>query len=295
MNRERYNFSIITPIVMAGANKDMVELRTQSIKGILRWWFRFYKSSFLGMEELRKVESDVFGSTENAALFSMQLVNEPTQAYDTYLCMNDRRKRGEKNAAKNYNAIKRRAYSPPHTFQLDFRSFPHFKYNEELENSLMLLSLFGGIGARWRRGFGSVQIENENFSFNGENLEKMAADIKSKIKKLKGNLKQNNFINILNTKIYLIKPKNNFFNSWDLAMDDLRDNFYRKLKKNLGVDKIAYKPRYGERAVSPLIIQIKKIGNNYFGVILVWDGWPSDFESLLSSFQNYYEVRKVEL
>jgi CRISPR-associated protein Cmr1 len=295
MNRERYNFSIITPIVMAGANKNMVELRTQSIKGILRWWFRFYKSSFLGIKELRKVESDVFGSTENAALFSMQLLNEPTRAYDTYLCMNDRRKRGEKNAAKNYNAIKRRAYLPPHTFQLDFRSFPHFKYNEELENSLMLLSLFGGIGARWRRGFGSVQIENKNFSFNGENLEKMADDIQSKIKKLKGNLKQNDFINISNTKIYLIKPKNNFFNSWNLAMDDLRDNFYRKLKENLKVDKIAYKPYYGERTVSPLIIQIKKLKDNYFGVILVWDGWLTDFESPLRSFQNYYEIRKVEL
>jgi CRISPR-associated protein Cmr1 len=284
MNSKSYNFSIITPIVMAGANKDMVELRTQSIKGMLRWWFRFYKSSFLRIEELRKVESDVFGSTENAALFSMQLVNEPTRGVcDAYLCMNDSRKR----------AIKRRAYSPSHTFQLDVRFFPHFKYNEELENSLMLLSLFGGIGARWRRGFGSVQIENENFRFNGENLEKMADDIKSKIKKLKGNLQQNNFINISNTKIYLIKPKNNFFNSWNLAMDDLRDKFYRKLKKILGVNQIAYKPPYGERAVSPLIIQIKKIGNNYFGVILVWDGWPSDFKSLLS--QNYYEVREVKL
>ena len=49
---------------MAGFNKNKVELRSSSIKGMLRWWFRFYKSSFLNVDKLRKFENEVFGSTE---------------------------------------------------------------------------------------------------------------------------------------------------------------------------------------------------------------------------------------
>ena len=59
---------------MAGFNKNKVELRSSSIKGMLRWWFRFYKSSFLNVDKLRKFENEVFGSTENGCLFYMRMV-----------------------------------------------------------------------------------------------------------------------------------------------------------------------------------------------------------------------------
>ena len=151
-----YEFSLITPLIISGADKNNVELRTQSIKGMLRWWFGFYKSSFLNVDDLRKFESDVFGSTENSALLYMRIVNEPQNKEDAYLCMNDRRRKGENGATEDYSIIKRESFS---TSQIEFKFLPHFQYQEELENSIMLLSLFGGIGARWRRGFGSVQIK----------------------------------------------------------------------------------------------------------------------------------------
>ena len=254
------DFEIITPIIMAGTDKNKVELRIPSIKGILRWWFRFYKSSFLDVDELRNFESEVFGSTENSSLFL---------------------------------AIKRLSFSPSQSLELIFKFLPHFNYQKELENSLMFLSLFGGIGARWRRGFGSVQIKN--FELESNTLESLSNEIIGKIKNLKGNNKPDNFMSISNTKIYLIKPKSDFWDSWSFAMDNLRDNFYRKMKNQLGMGKIAYKPSNGEREVSPVIIQIKKTkNNNYFGVVLVYEGWNKfdNFTSQISTLDNF-EIKEV--
>jgi CRISPR-associated protein Cmr1 len=149
-----FNFNIITPIIISGFNRNEAELRPQSIKGMLRWWFRFYKSSFLNVDKLRKFENEVFGSTEGSTLFYMRLLKEPKNKGDAYLCMNDKRKKGENGAQKDYYKIRRNSYLASQSFQIGFRFFPHFKYQNEVETSLMLLSLLGGLGARWRRGFG---------------------------------------------------------------------------------------------------------------------------------------------
>lgn len=290
-----YSFSIITPVIISGADKDQVELRTQSVKGILRWWFRFYKSSFLNVNDLRNFENEVFGSTENSASFYMRVINEPQKKEDAYLCMNDRRKKGENGATKNYFAIKRRSFSASQEFKLIFKFLPHFQYQKELENSIMLLSLFGGIGARWRRGFGSVQATK--LELKSDELENLSKEINEKIKNLKGNdNKPDDFMSISNTKIYLMKPENKFWNSWRDAMNNLRDDFYRKLKQKLKIDKIAYNPSYGDREVSPLIIQIKRVKSNYFGIILVWESWNkfNDFEQFISELQNY-EVKELQI
>jgi CRISPR-associated RAMP protein, Cmr1 family len=292
-------FEVITPIIISGIDKNKVELRSSSIKGMLRWWFRFYKSSFLNVDKLRKFENEVFGSTENGCLFYMRILNFPQNIGDAYLCMNDKRKKGQNGARNDYYKIKRPAYLPNQNFEISFKFFPHFKYQNELENSLMLLSLFGGIGARWRRGFGSVQIED--FSYKGKNFEELANELKNKIEDLKevqvkDNEKLNDFMNITNTKIYLIKPKNEFWNKWDSAMNDLRDNFYRKMKNQLKTNRIAYKT-YGDREVLPLIIQIKKLEKgNYFGVILVWEKWNGfgEFEKFLRGLENY-EIKEVKI
>ena len=287
-----FNFNIITPIIISGFNRNEAELRPQSIKGMLRWWFRFYKSSFLNVDELRKFENEVFGSTEGSTLFYMRLLKEPKNKGDAYLCMNDKRRQGQKGAQKDYYRIRRNSYLASQPFQIGFRFFPHFEYENEVETALMLLSLLGGIGARWRRGFGSVEVED--FSLKEENFEKIANEIKSKIENLKGSIRPDNFMNISNTNIYLIKPKDSFWNSWESAMNDLRDDFYRELKKNLGINKIAYRPPYGEREVSPLIIQIKKSNDNYFGIILIWENWNGfeSFKNFLESITNY-EIKNI--
>jgi len=150
--------------MISGIDKNSVGLRILSIKGILRWWFRFYKSSFLTVDELRKLENEVFGSTEKSCLFYMRLSEEPQNKEDAYLCMNDKRK---EEAQKDYSKVKRKAFSPSSDFGIKFRFSPHFNHQKEVENSLMLLSFFGS-GTRWRKGFGSVQIKA--FELSGTTL-----------------------------------------------------------------------------------------------------------------------------
>jgi len=220
----------------------------------------------------------------------MRLSEEPQNKEDAYLCMNDKRKE----AQKDYSKIKRKAFSPSLDFKIKFEFSPHFKHQKEVENSLMLLSFFGGIGARWRRGFGSVQIKD--FELSGNNLESLAQKIEEKIGTLKGSNKPDNFLSISNTKIYLIKPKDKSWNSWEDAMNDLRDNFYREFKNCLNVRKVVYKPSSGGREVSPLIIQIKKVADSvdYFGLILVWERWE-EFEKFSSFLQRLEGYKKISI
>jgi CRISPR-associated protein Cmr1 len=286
--KRNYNIEIVSPVVMSGADRSNAELRISSIKGMLRWWFRFYKSSFINLKELKELENKVFGSTEKAVLFWMRLEDVLQLTGDAYLCMNDKRSR-QNEAPKDYNKIKRKAFLPHQSFQLWIKFLPNYMYISEIENSLKLLSFFGGLGSRWRRGFGSVMI-NE-FSIEENTLDDIAKKIKDKIKDLKGTERMKSFMNFSNTKIYLIIPKSGFWSSWNSAMDDLRDKIYRPLKHHLStfgqpINKIAYKPQYGDREVSPIVFQIKKTNDNlYYAVILIWEVWK-EAQNCINFLQN---------
>ncbi|MEO0224183.1 MAG: type III-B CRISPR module RAMP protein Cmr1 [candidate division WOR-3 bacterium] len=285
-------FNITTPIIMAGADKDKVELREQSIKGILRWWFRFYKGGSLNLNDLRKNESEIFGSQELASRVKLRIKNKPSKIIDAYLCMNDRRKNGENGAKRNYIAIRRKSLSENKDFQIEFRFLKpcdEVKIENELIETIFFMTNFGGIGARWRRGFGSIQLDNEN-----EDFEKIKKEIKQKLASFPKNSNNNDFMNISNTSIYLITKKDgNLWNSWQDCMNDLRDNFYRALKNKLNVDKIIL------GRASPLIIQIKKAKEGYYGVVLLWNRWLTEeinkrINELIEGKFNLIEIHKTE-
>lgn len=271
-------YRIITPLVMAGMERDSAELRAASIKGTLRWWYRFYKASHCkDLDELRKNEFSIFGSTESASCFSLRIISEPQYSDDAYLCMNDRREEKQGGALKNYSKITRRSFSPGQQFILRLNFFSiHEDKLSEVKTALIMLSFFGGIGARWRRGFGSIMIEQDNNRLEEQSLDRLAQNIRNRLRSIIGGFKDlNGFMNLGNTELFLIKHKNGFWNKWCEAMNHLRDNFYRELKKTLGVRYIAVRgPIRGSREVSPLIIQIKQVHNgDYFGVVLVWKNW----------------------
>ena len=52
----------VTPLFLAGADGRTPELRAPSIKGMMRFWWRAMK--VLSIEELRKEEGDLFGSSD---------------------------------------------------------------------------------------------------------------------------------------------------------------------------------------------------------------------------------------
>ena len=257
---------VLTPIIMAGAETVSPKLRTQSIKGLLRWWYRFYKASFVNsLDELKKAEAEIWGSTDRASLVKFQILSEPGSINDAYLCMNDQRPLPLSiNPRVTYNRVKRKAFCPVNRFKfaIIFSPLCDTLKQKEVIISLWLLSMLGGIGARWRRGFGSIklkinnQTEYEDFSF-----EYPANKIEEVLKThLYNNTSQwtsfsSNFPILKNTKIYYLKPSNHRWNTWQQTMNDLRDEFYRAFKKKIGLSSIG---SANPREASPLIIQIKQ-------------------------------------
>ncbi|AAC06663.1 type III-B CRISPR module RAMP protein Cmr1 [Aquifex aeolicus] len=283
-HQKTLTFEIITPVVMAGTYKDEPELRIPSIKGMLRWWFRFfYASHNQSIDKLREHENEIFGSTEKACQFYMHL-KYSQKLTDAYLAMNKRYGR--------YNNIKRKALEKNDTFRIDFIYSPFFTYKKELNTTLQLLSFLGGIGARWRRGFGSIQLKN------GEDY-KSFDKLKEKIEKVlkgKGEYHHDGFININNVDIYLVKPKrDNFWIDSLGAMNNLRKKVYKEFKSETNIKAIACKPKGGSRAVSPLIIQIKKFSEGkFYGILIVYNEWDK-YEEFKNFINNNSELSFEQL
>jgi len=270
MESRIYKFEIVTPLIMSGADSRNVELRTQSIKGMLRWLYRFLNGGGMDLITLKKQESNIFGSQEKASKIKLKLElgsdNATTQAY---LCMND----NQDNQFKRYSRIFRQAYNENYSFNLEV-VFYDKNLISEFENLLTFINYFGGFGSRWRRGFGSVKIINSNnqylFTENFDSIEKLKEYLINKLKKIQ--LYQNidlSFTNLSNSDLFIIMPKNKNWQSWQDAMNDLRKEFYRKFKHEINKKNIG---NFNPRQASPLIIQIKKtkIANKdqYYGVII---------------------------
>lgn len=274
-NVEKLEFEceVITPMFLSGANQNECELRPASIKGALRFWWRAICGINYGdLEELKKAESDLFGSTEKKSKLKIQILQNLQFNKD-----NDK-------------------YKPlPHKEKPNF-SFPcflpgnnNFKIslicyeNKRIifENLFILLSFVGGLGRRARRGFGSFIINkkgDENFVINDNVLDvilgclrkvnpcKFEIDITNKQIKLKNN----NIPNLCYPYVKYIKLGKEFKN-------------YNELLKEIGTashqNNCDYTGYAGKRSInnnpqqvnkrfaSPLYVSCYKKNNEYYPII----------------------------
>lgn len=63
---EEFEIEFITPAFIRGADQRIPEVRSPSIKGAMRWWFRALAGSYFGddAQKLKEIENQVFGSTK---------------------------------------------------------------------------------------------------------------------------------------------------------------------------------------------------------------------------------------
>ncbi len=170
--RDKYTFNlrVITPLFMGGANHEP-EIRTQSLNGVFRWWFRVAGGS-------RKDEERIFGSASDASgrRGLVDLILEKNNAYRGNIIKVKKLGEAEnetfkasriKGSGLRYLAFalrmgKRTGIKEGFDFRLKVSFHPLASEDDKKKFlAAMWLALnLGNFGARARRGFGSIGVES---------------------------------------------------------------------------------------------------------------------------------------
>ncbi len=156
-------YRVTTPMFLGGAEQQ-AELRLPSFKGVLRFWWRAlaWRAFKHNLSEIRKAEADLFGSADvgQSRLLMRWRVSGLQQPFRdrlsaglTYLAgMGLCRPNGELN---------REAITPGvrFTVEIALKKTLERTQTELLRRSLITIGLVGGLGARTRRGYGSLTLE----------------------------------------------------------------------------------------------------------------------------------------
>nr|WP_239525598.1 type III-B CRISPR module RAMP protein Cmr1 [Marinitoga litoralis] len=151
--------------MFASRNGKTFELTSQSVRGVLRFWFRAVLPRVLnihyynGQEEnfigLKKAEELIFGSTKRKSSFDVII-----EEIDVQKSRNtDEFAPGRYNKYGIYGVENREFLKEDSKIKITF-VIKDEKIKELLNNLLILTSLVGGFGAKSRKGFGSFKINN---------------------------------------------------------------------------------------------------------------------------------------
>jgi len=189
------SLSLVTPAFLAGAHQQRADcdLRAATLRGLLRWWWRTLHAGFVSVQELQRLEGLLWGTTEHGGAISVEVFppDNPlsVQQYDRDRIRKQCRLRKPWDRKTTQGAFylaygmegnpKRRMparwYAPEGsswTVQVIARSlkidsdmsWPPETVREQAEHALTMLSGFGGVGAKCRRGFGSVDAPSLRLS-----------------------------------------------------------------------------------------------------------------------------------
>lgn len=175
--------SVDTPIFCGDANQEP-ELRVSSIKGEIRFWLRAILGGVLGnnLDLIAEVESSLLGSTERSSKVAFRIPQQPEirEKADSALHnkLNPRGngfnglaymlgqglceyKKSQNRGEKGQILLKRGFIPTGATFELKMRFTRKHSPAEKalLQWAMWAAFVLGGIGARNRRGFGRVRVQ----------------------------------------------------------------------------------------------------------------------------------------
>ncbi len=241
---EKFLINIFTPLVLYGNNQ--LEAQANSIRGELRWWLR----ALIGeVKKARDAENVIFGSTDRSSKLKLRVVTPKT---DRPIQVNDLKFKkwrhdlfyfnyyiANKSAFRNNSNIKI-------TMSLDDFNTKETQYRSYFYKTLQLFSIFGALGARSRKGYGSFSmshIEKENGKKNIINHIQNPENLKEEINKIFIELDRTNtnikgFYNLFNAKVFIgYKHDNVGYDSYEDALKDIINKMredVRNDKKNSG-------------------------------------------------------------
>ncbi len=268
----------ITPLFLGGANQQ-AELRTQSINGILRWWFRIAGGS---IEDERRI----FGwggdkANQGLVRLFIKRITFNSQDFD------------ENGIGYNYLGFSlkmtRRKCVPINTqFDLIVKFHPK-STDDDIKKffcALWLAFNLGNFGSRSRRGFGSIKVEkieenNKDLISNCFDLSFLPTPqienwIKDNLEKIKNilNPKPRNGIPYLfeHFEVYKYEEKNDWKNLMDQAGSE-----YKKFRQSKNINQrivfglpIVSVGRYRNlRKASPLMFKIIEISQSEYVLLFI--------------------------
>jgi len=185
MDEIKATFRIVTPMFLGGAEPNKcAELRTQSIKGALRFWYRAIDSNY------RENEQIIFGSADkgqSSLLLTLDKYINGSQKWKKkrYKLFNvvEKTENQKEHSSKeddtwtlNGNIYlgfslhmgenERKAIPPGKEFTIKLLNRPNkalgITQQRGVISSIWLLGHIGGLGSRSRRGFGSIALQSWN-------------------------------------------------------------------------------------------------------------------------------------
>lgn len=256
----------VSPLFLGGANpRGQPELRSASVRGQLRYWLRAMLGTRLSdPNKVWDYESDVFGSTDAGSALSIRL-HHGSLSTASYPLM----------PHKHDRPASQEAISPEQNFELELATRPGIPIPAYGFVALELWLLLGGLGKRSRRMFGALQPDGhlwaEATPRNPDELMSLIANTMSKFGKnpkklLKVHKKTPAFptLNPAHSRIVVGTL------GYDSAIDanvDLFHNLLRTAKYRQDEHMFGY-ARGGRRA-SPLIAQVRRIGDKLYPVLTV--------------------------
>jgi CRISPR-associated protein Cmr1 len=341
-----FTCKVITPMFLSGADGQTPELRAPSIKGAMRFWWRAMHGEE-DLAKLKKREEEIFGGGGESAhrsSFSIHVSDgqQDLKIHPDFWKDIGCEKRFNRNNQEYIDSRNAKYKGIAYVFYSTFMDYENLKTpivdgdfkirfmfkNSEKENILDdIIDAFkgvvyiGGIGARSRRGAGSISVIDIHVSTGLKSEEeklrqKFFPDIKSRFdlekfiknNSFSNNQKNNSFSNLNSAKIYLFDEKYN----WKDALESIAMPYKEFRDKNKSL--ITETPNFGfpivhrssrttmvagptnvqskkdllTRRSSPIIFKIFCYKNKFFPMIIWLSGEliPSDYEIMDTNFKN---------
>jgi CRISPR-associated protein Cmr1 len=269
---------IVTPLFMGGASQQ-AELRTQSINGVLRWWFRIAGGS---LEDEKRIFGWA-GETPNQGLVRI-FVKEPTFQPQPFLSQRP----GFDYLGFSLKLTRRLAVPENKTFHLKISFHPRATDDDikKFFSALWLAFNLGNFGSRARRGFGAIKIEeirekgssitNNCYGLNFVPSDDLESWIKGNLEKIKEILKPKPRKDIPylfeNFEIYNFKSDNswqNLLNEVGIEYKNFRQNERLSDRIVFGLPIIAIGKYRMIRRASPLIFKIINTDKNNYTLLII--------------------------
>jgi CRISPR-associated protein Cmr1 len=186
-------YELSTPAFLSGADRRRAEVRLPSLKGVLRFWWRALQGQHVHeVETLRAREAELFGSADvGQSRVSMRLLApgdlrreqwaDPGTPIELFLAAAGRRPPSAAHGARylgygvldaQRGTLERACLRPPLTVRMrvvlrplakedastDAERHVAVKARDEIRRALVALGTLGGVGARSRKGFGSLVL-----------------------------------------------------------------------------------------------------------------------------------------